>query len=292
MKQTKQQVIPIHSMDAKASLGIEFNYLEMTNEYDEIMIESHKNVVHRDDYYVFFFLDAGEAMLAIDFKQMQIIGNAILYVSPGQVHFVSSMQMVKGWYLAIDPMLVENSYKNTFEGRFHTQKPIVLNDYISAIMGKIANLLHTTMQTKPTAFSSEIVLNIANAFIGLIAEQYASQHDNMLNCKSRSAQITYQFKELLSLNFKVLKSPTQYAKKLNYSLSHLNESVKSTTGLPISYWIHHQVILEAKRLLYYTNMGVKEIAFFLGYEDYAYFSRLFSKVVGEPPSAFRRKFHE
>jgi AraC-like DNA-binding protein len=52
------------------------------------------------------------------------------------------------------------------------------------------------------------------------------------------------------------------------------------------------VVLEAKRLLYYTDMDVKEIAFSLGYEDHTYFSRLFSKVAGIPPGAFRRKFRE
>ena len=89
-----------------------------------------------------------------------------------------------------------------------------------------------------------------------------------------------------------MKSPCQYADKLNYSLSYLNESVKSVTGFPISYWIHQQIILEAKRLLYYTDMSVREIAFFLGYEDHTYFSRLFSKVAGMSPGAFRQKFHE
>ena len=93
-------------------------------------------------------------------------------------------------------------------------------------------------------------------------------------------------------NVRTLKSPIQYAKALNYSLSHLNESVKITTGFPISYWIHQQVVLEAKRLLYYTNMDVKEIAFSLGYEDPTYFSRLFSKVTGMSPGAFRQKFHK
>jgi len=39
-------------------------------------------------------------------------------------------------------------------------------------------------------------------------------------------------------------------------------------------------------------MDVKEIAFSLGYEDPTYFSRLFSKVTGMSPGAFRQKFHK
>jgi AraC-like DNA-binding protein len=52
------------------------------------------------------------------------------------------------------------------------------------------------------------------------------------------------------------------------------------------------LVSEAKRLLYYTELDIKEIAFKLGYDDHTYFSRLFSKTVSMSPSAFRNKFHE
>lgn len=125
-----------------------------------------------------------------------------------------------------------------------------------------------------------------------LAIVYSKQQEELHYSKTRSLFIAHQFQALLLDNVRTLKSPIQYAKALNYSLSHLNESVKITTGFPISYWIHQQVVLEAKRLLYYTNMDVKEIAFSLGYEDPTYFSRLFSKVTGISPGAFRQKFHK
>jgi AraC-like DNA-binding protein len=133
---------------------------------------------------------------------------------------------------------------------------------------------------------------MANVFIGIIAEQYANSRMDLSKGKSRQALIAAEFRNLLVKNIKTMKSPSQYAEKLNYSLSHLNESVKSITGFPVSYWIHQQIALEAKRLLYYTDIDVKEIAFSLGYEDHTYFSRLFAKIVGIPPTAFRQKFHE
>ena len=62
MKQTKRQTIPVYRMDTETPLGMEFDYLEMTNEYDEIMANSRKNEVHRDEYYLFLFLNAAEAI--------------------------------------------------------------------------------------------------------------------------------------------------------------------------------------------------------------------------------------
>ena len=292
MKQTNRQVIPVYRMDAQTPLGMEFSYMEITDEYDEIMMNSYKNKVHRDEHYLFLFIDAAEALMTVDFEEMRLTGNAILYIRPGQVHFVSSMRTAKGWMLAIDPMLVERDYKNTFEGQFHTQKPIGLDASTSARISETARLLHAARQANQTTFGNGIILNLANALIGMIAEQYADSRESLPQHQSRSALITHQFKKLLSENFKTVKSPTQYAKALNYSLSHLNESVKTITGFSVSYWIHRQVVLEAKRLLCYTNMDVKEIAFLLGYEDHTYFSRLFSKVAEVSPGTFRRKFRE
>lgn len=278
-------------MDAQNPSGIGFSYLEVESEFDEVMMNSSKNMIHRDDYYLFLFLECAEALLTIDFEEVQLAGNTVLYIRPGQVHFMASMREAKGWSLSIDPMLVEKDYRNMFEEQFLTQRAVALDTPVSARMSEIARLLYATIQAKQTVFSNRVILNLANVFIGAIAEQYADLDENLQHHKSRSAQIAHQFKELLSGSFKTMKSPTQYAKVLNYSLSHLNESVKHITGFPVSYWIHQQVVLEAKRLLYYTDMDVKEIAFSLGYEDHTYFSRLFTKFVGQSPGAFGRKFH-
>jgi len=99
--------------------------------------------------------------------------------------------------------------------------------------------------------------------------------------------ITLEFRQLVTQRFKTMKSPADYAEAMHLSLSYLNEIVKETTGFPVSYWIQQEVILEAKRLLYYSQCSVKEIAFELGYEDHTYFSRLFKKQAGQTPGEFR-----
>ncbi|MBB5636811.1 methylphosphotriester-DNA--protein-cysteine methyltransferase [Pedobacter cryoconitis] len=77
--------------------------------------------------------------------------------------------------------------------------------------------------------------------------------------------------------------------KLNISTHYLNECVKNTTGQSISSHIQQRIILEAKRLLYHSDKSIKEIAAELGYDDYPYFSRLFTKVAGMSPKVFKKK---
>lgn len=51
--------------------------------------------------------------------------------------------------------------------------------------------------------------------------------------------------------------------------------------------IQERIILEAKRLLMYTDKSAKEIAYDLGYDDAAYFSNFFKKRTGLAPSDFK-----
>jgi AraC family transcriptional regulator, transcriptional activator of pobA len=51
--------------------------------------------------------------------------------------------------------------------------------------------------------------------------------------------------------------------------------------------VHARILLEAQRQLRYTSAPVSEIAYALGFEDPAYFTRFFSQRTGQAPRAFR-----
>lgn len=54
--------------------------------------------------------------------------------------------------------------------------------------------------------------------------------------------------------------------------------------------IKNRIVLEAKRLLAHTSMTAKEIGYELGYDDPAYFNRMFTQKTGETPAGFRAKY--
>lgn len=51
--------------------------------------------------------------------------------------------------------------------------------------------------------------------------------------------------------------------------------------------LHERRLLEARRLLAYSQLPIAQIAHQLGYEDPAYFSRFFQRRVGVSPSWYR-----
>jgi AraC-like DNA-binding protein len=56
----------------------------------------------------------------------------------------------------------------------------------------------------------------------------------------------------------------------------------------MDYFIHLK-IQNACKLLYLTDMTVREVSFELGYDDPYYFSRLFKKVMGISPMQYRNQ---
>jgi AraC family transcriptional activator of pobA len=98
-----------------------------------------------------------------------------------------------------------------------------------------------------------------------------------------------RFAELVESRFRDNHSVADFARALHVSESRLRSVCLASTGQSPIQLIHARILLEAKRQLHYTSNPVSEIAYALGFEDPAYFTRFFSRLAGNSPRAFRRK---
>lgn len=65
----------------------------------------------------------------------------------------------------------------------------------------------------------------------------------------------------------------------------------SATGITPIHYVQSLRIEEAKRRLERTDVSIDEISWRVGYEDSAFFRRLFKRTTGLAPSAYRKRFH-
>ena len=275
--------IPIRKIQ-EDSFGIVLSYLEGEGA-DDIAASID---VHRDNYYAFFIKEKGECTFVIDFKEYKSEGKGIICILPGQVHFGSVQKKSSGWFLCIEALFVQGELKEAFDkllfcGNLVTPDAESFEDLKSCL-----RLLFRKINSDTQELNRYIIHALATSVLGLIAEMYQNKQANPSN--KRLETITYQFKSLLSANLVAKKKPSQYAEMLHISPSYLNEAVKKTTGFTAGYWIQHEIMLEAKRLLFYTTLNIKEIACKLGYEDWAYFTRIFTKEAGVSPLLFRKNY--
>ena len=74
----------------------------------------------------------------------------------------------------------------------------------------------------------------------------------------------------------VLKSP-EFRADLLVVLTHLDGA--SVEG----------IVVEAKRSLVYSDMSISQIAYWLGFQDPAYFTRFFTRMCSESPTRYREQ---
>lgn len=242
---------------------------------------------HKDDYYIFFFVKKGQVKITIDFVDYELVANTIHCIMPGQVHMPASYIDTDGWFLAVDSLLVKNEYKEIIEKRLLAAKVTQPNAQEIEELTNCLTVIEQRISRNEHLVERSILSDLISVYIGMIADIYRKFTPTSLN--NRATEITLQFKLLLAENYHSIKRPSQYAERMNLSLVYLNEVVKKTTGFSVSLCIREEVILQAKRLLYYTNLTIKEISQKVGYDDWAYFSRQFTKSTGLSPSEFRKK---
>jgi len=266
------KAIPVFSLDAVKGLIV-------TKFTDDKVPEK---PAHRDDHYIFIFQEEGESRLMVDFNEITLKGCTVLCLLPGQVHYGLSVSNTVAWFLAVNPEELNEKIRPVFV----PDTPVKIDN--PELIKRAILLLSDAGNVMPY----QVTRSLLDACLGMFAATY----EQIAHCKTSGLRvniITHAFKTLLlQQSYKTMKSPADYATHLNISTSYLNEAVKFVTGFPVSYLIQQEIVLEAKRILYYTDHGVKEIAHLLGYDDAAYFSRLFSKVAGMSPIQFRGKYRD
>jgi AraC-like DNA-binding protein len=100
--------------------------------------------------------------------------------------------------------------------------------------------------------------------------------------------IVRHFNLNVELYFKKEHQVQFYAALLNKSPKTIsNIFAKYSDKKPIEV-IHDRIIIEAKRLFFYTDKTIKEIAAELGFEDQAHFSKFFKQYTKQSPSDFKK----
>jgi AraC family transcriptional activator of pobA len=101
-----------------------------------------------------------------------------------------------------------------------------------------------------------------------------------------------QFSMLVEKHYKEKHTVADYAEIMGMAPKTLTHKLKKMNLCQPGEIIKDRIILEAKRLLIHTFLSAKQIAYHLGYNDPAYFSRLFALKAGDSTLAFRKKYNQ
>lgn len=247
------------------------------------------NVPHRDDHYMFVIQETGNFLFEVDFKGIALTGPSVCFIAPGQIHRYINFENSKGWLVFADPRLIPNEYREIFDLCLNTFQSFVIN--INSPIYKMLSVLNQISGQELLPLVKPLNEGLIAMLSGFIASRILLSQTSAKYSGGQKHNIVIRFKRLVYEKHRELKQVKSYASLIFITALYLNETVKEITGFPASYWINQEILLEAKRLLYYTTRDVKQIAYELGYEDHAYFSRFFKRHMDMTPLEFRNTKH-
>ena len=270
-------------------------------DFNEEEIE-HNLMPHLHDFYSIFWIESGEATHATEFVEYSLKADTILFVPPGLKHRMYIDSSVGGTYILFNEEFIRYNQKNhvplkeyrLFNNPDFKSLITVLPERRDKLLN-ITNLIFDELRTSDD-YSQEIVLNLLHLFLLESRRIFDQQNQAGIEKQAETPDSTIiQFKLLIENNFQTQKNVSSYAEMMNINPSCLNEMAKRTTGITAGELIRNRVIDETKKLLFSSSMSGKEIAFQLGFDDPAYFSRFFRKYTGLTLKEFRdhsrKKYH-
>jgi AraC-like DNA-binding protein len=249
--------------------------------------------VLRQETYSIYWIKEGKGTYNIDFKQYNFEDNVLFFLSPGQVFTVAFEQ-------------IKTAYKLSFVRDFYC---IQTHDAEVACNGVLFNNVYETPFVKPCKKDSIKLNFILENLIEEFTQPEAAQYDMLLSYLKQfivssvrikkdndsfktdtETRLFKDFSTLVEQNYKTLHTVTEYANRLGMSPKSITKHFKKIGTSTPSDYIKNRILLEAKRMLIYTDKSVKEIAFDLGFNDPAYFSRFFTKSIQKSPLQFKKEF--
>jgi AraC family transcriptional activator of pobA len=230
------------------------------------------------------FVATGEAHMAVGYDHTARPGELLL-VPAGQVHSYAPHDVNTGYLCHFHPELLRRA--GTPEPEFLTtwgQPHVRFGPEAAAFVQVLLQRMLAVYEQEALAGLALLLPHLA----ALLAEASHAYQPMPGPAPSAAATLTQRFKTLLSQRIRQEHRVAAYADLLHITPNHLNKAVKMTTGKSPTTWIDEALVLEAKALLFQTTLPVAEVAALVGVADASYFSRLFKKLEGRPPSALRQ----
>ncbi|QKX05504.1 helix-turn-helix domain-containing protein [Aquimarina sp. TRL1] len=267
------------------------------NNFTNHFKKNHKKILkaHKHNFYLVVMFTEGTGIHEIDFESYHIQPGSVFVMRPGQTHLWKFETAAKGYIFFHSRDFYESmgGYKslNTFPFFLSKQNTpcIYLETSKTKEMAFLFKNIYEESLGKQVLKKQKIVSLIDLIYIELSRLVVNDNLHKALQSKNVISKIL-ELEQLIDVHYKEKKSSKAYAEMMNISTKHLNRICKEAVGKTTTELIVERVILEAKRLLLYSGGNLNEIAWELGYYEYAHFSKFFKNNTGEAPSDFRKKY--
>jgi AraC family transcriptional regulator, transcriptional activator of pobA len=248
---------------------------------------------HRHDFFEVLFLLKGSGFHVIDSNKYEIKPPCVFFLSPGQAHKLELSHDIEGYIyiFTADFYQIDRSNPNRliefpfFYTIRQNNPPLFFND--PADISFLENLFIRGIKEviNKETLSPELLRSILDLILTFCSKLYPAG-DGLL-VKGKGHLLVKRFYQLLEEKYQQNLTVTDYAGMLAVTPNHLTQTLKQLSGKTSLEIIKSKQLLEIKRLLVHTSLGVSEISNQMNFADQSYFTKFFKRETGVLPLAYR-----
>lgn len=248
--------------------------------------------LHTHDFYTVIWFKTGGGTHTVDFNIYDVTPNTVFFLAPGMIHSFNSPTDQEGYIVEFSADFIsdERQQESVFlkYGTFYAENPCHrISETDSRFLEHIVEAMYNESGRRGQFAHGLYLGMLVNLFLITLHRAEPDSAAQFPNLVSPSTRTFIRFRQAVENNFQKYHEVKAYSKLLDISTRSITASVaehRHTTPLQM---INDRTILEAKRLLKYSNLIIKEIAFTLGFEDPSYFVKFFKREVGMLPKEYR-----
>lgn len=237
---------------------------------------------HRHEYFTLIFLQKGESTHDIDFKSYQSGAQTVHFVHSSAVHlFLRSPDS-----FGVSLMFMEDFVGNELIRKlpFGKTTPIlkVSSEEFESLFGIVKDIC-----AEWDSQDVESLFVIKASLSAILWKLQRIYRTSVPESATTENNLLFRFEDRILKSLVQHRSVESYATELGISPRHFISSIRQITGKTPLQIIHEKMISEAKRLLFFTPLSVKEISNELNFSDTSNFSKFFKRETGYTPLEYR-----
>ncbi|PCH71232.1 MAG: hypothetical protein COC06_02275 [Bacteroidales bacterium] len=244
------------------------------------------SIPKRFDFYKIVYVTHGNGWHKVDLHNIQLSPQTILPIDSNRVQYFIDATELDGFviHFSRDFFIKEReNYKYLFNFNIFSE-PSVIN--CTPELAIILNQLKTTYDSISLGEHYEQIINYLRVLLLELEIKRQPQHSN---CLESSEQHYCKFKKALEKNITYQTRVKDICQHIKVDAKRLNSALKNTFGKNAKELLDERLVLEIKRLLAFSNLSAKEIAFKLKFDEAANMSNYFKRHTQYTPLQFRNK---
>lgn len=255
----------------------------------------------RMDAYMVIYCVQGHVKLSVNLSEYDLKSGMVFLNHPGNIMRVNQLVETGNEDLRYVCVLMSKDFVNNLMvdiNRILTQDlslmdnpTLLLNDAQIGMLKEHVHLMINLVQSDST-LKLESLRSVLSSLFYYVAGAWALRNavtkSSTKNAASgRSKAVFDQFIKLVNEYFVMYRNVGFYADKLSLTPKYLSRIIREASGRSAPEWIDDYVILEAKNLLKYSGLAIKEIVYKLNFPSLSVFYKFFKARTGMTPTEYK-----